>query len=89
MIDAELASAVARSSPSGREHRLRRLLLSWVREPQIGQRTSDAMGDEMRRAGFEVVSDTSPAEWARRLGAAAAEGHNATVARILVATRTS
>ncbi len=75
------------SKPVDREHRVRRVLLSLWREPQIGQRTPDTMHDEMRRAGFEVVSDTDPPEWARRLEAKAPDGQAARVMRILVARR--
>jgi O-methyltransferase involved in polyketide biosynthesis len=70
-----------------RERVVRRLLLALWREPQIGLRTVEAMHREVRRAGFEVVTDTQPHEWAQRLGAKVPSGHTADVTHLLVARR--
>jgi methyltransferase (TIGR00027 family) len=71
------------------EHRVRRMLLSVWREPQIGQRTPESMHEELRRAGFDLVSDSEPPQWAQRLGAKAPEGQAARVMRIFVAKRSA
>ena len=71
------------------EHRVRRMLLSVWREPQIGQRTPETMHEELRRAGFDLVSDSEPPQWAQRLGAKAPEGQAARVMRIFVAKRSA
>lgn len=70
-----------------REGRGQRWLLSLWREPQIGRRSSEAMHKAVARAGFEVVSDTRPPEWAARVGARAPTGLTAAVTHFLVATR--
>jgi methyltransferase (TIGR00027 family) len=75
------------SKPVDGEHRLRRVLLSLWREPQIGQRTTEAIHEWVRRAGFEVVSDTDPVEWARRFGSPPPVGQSTRVMRIFVARR--
>jgi methyltransferase (TIGR00027 family) len=69
------------------EHRVRRVLLALWREPQIGLRLREAMHAQMRRVGFEVVSDTRPREWADRLGARPPSGHTAAISHLLVARR--
>jgi methyltransferase (TIGR00027 family) len=76
------------SKPIDVEHRVRRVLLSLWREPQLGQRTSQAMHDMLRRAGFDLVSDSEPSEWAQRLGAKPTVGQATRVMRIFVARRT-
>jgi hypothetical protein len=63
------------------------VLLSLWREPQIGQRTPDAIHEWIAGAGFDVVSDTDPLVWARRLAAPAPVGQPTRVMRILVARR--
>jgi methyltransferase (TIGR00027 family) len=75
------------SKPVEGEHRVRRVLLSLWREPQIGQRTPAAIHEWVEHAGFDVVSDTDPLVWARRLGAPAPVGQSTRVMRILVARR--
>jgi methyltransferase (TIGR00027 family) len=75
------------SALDGGEGFLRRVLLPLWGEPQIGQRMPEAMQAEVRAAGFEVVSDTRPSEWARALGAKDPAGPFATVMRLLVARR--
>jgi methyltransferase (TIGR00027 family) len=70
---------------SGREHRIRQLVLSVWREPQIGDRAPEVMRDAVSRAGFDVVSDTRPSEWARRLGATSPSGETAAITHLLVA----
>ena len=76
------------SRPVDVEHRIRRVLLSLWREPQLGQRTSPVMHDMLRHAGFEIVSDSEPPEWAQRLGAKPTVGQATRVMRIFVARRT-
>ena len=71
----------------GAEARVRSLFLSLWREPQIGLRTTDSMHEAVRGAGFAVLSDTRPAQWAQALGAGAPSGHTAEVSRLLVAGR--
>jgi methyltransferase (TIGR00027 family) len=66
---------------------IRRLLLSFWREPQIGIRTTDSMHEAVSRAGFVVEKDTRPSQWARSLGAREPSGHTADVSRLLVARR--
>jgi methyltransferase (TIGR00027 family) len=72
---------------ASRERRLSQMLLSFWREPQIGLRTRETMQAEVRRAGFDVVSDTPPSEWAARLGAEQPAGRTARISRLLVARR--
>jgi len=62
-------------------------MLSLWREPQIGLRTSESMREAVGRAGFVVVSDTRPAQWAQALGARPPSGYTAEVSRLLVAKR--
>jgi hypothetical protein len=45
------------------------------------------MQAEVRAAGFEVISDTRPSEWALALGAKEPAGEFATFMRLLVARR--
>lgn len=75
------------SGLGGREGLFRRVLLPLWGEPQIGQRTPEGMQAEVRAAGFELVSDTRPSDWARALGAKEPVGQFATVMRLLVARR--
>jgi methyltransferase (TIGR00027 family) len=72
---------------SDRENRIRRALLWFWREPQIGQRTADVMQALVKAAGFDVVSDTRAADWARELGAQPPTGETANVSRLLAASR--
>ena len=69
------------------EHRARRMLLAFWREPQIGLRSPEAMRSWVERAGFDVLGDTRPCEWAQRLGARAPSGHTAAITHLLVARR--
>jgi O-methyltransferase involved in polyketide biosynthesis len=69
------------------EHRARRMLLAFWREPQIGLRSPDEMRSWIQRAGFEVLGDTRPSEWAQRLGARTPSGHTAAITHLLVARR--
>jgi len=78
---------VPRSAPANGEMRIRRIMLSLWREPQIGLRTSESMREAVGRAGFVVVSDTRPAQWAQALGARPPSGYTAEVSRLLVAKR--
>lgn len=70
-----------------REAGVRRLLLSLWREPQIGLRSTDSMHAALSLAGFAVLKDTRPSEWAHSLGAGEPTGHTAEVSRLLVARR--
>jgi methyltransferase (TIGR00027 family) len=67
--------------------RKRRLLLAFWREPQIGLRTRDAVHAELRRARFEVVHDSVPAEWVERWGASPLAGETARITRLAVARK--
>jgi methyltransferase (TIGR00027 family) len=71
----------------GRPQLARRLLLALWREPHIGPRTAERMEAEVRRAGFDVESDTGPTDWAGAMGILAPEGETAMVTRLLVARR--
>jgi len=71
----------------GREQPLRRLLLSLWREPQIGERDSETMHDEIRRAGLDVHLDSHPLDWAGQLGARPPSGETASATHLLVARR--
>ena len=64
-----------------------RLLLSFWREPQIGLRPRARMQAMVRDAGFDVRSDTSPFDWAERIGAGPPAGRVAQISRLLVANR--
>jgi methyltransferase (TIGR00027 family) len=70
------------------EHSLRLLLAFW-REPQIGRRTPEVMHQAVRRAGFEVASDTRPSDWASRARSLVPTGLTAAVTHLLVAIRTA
>jgi methyltransferase (TIGR00027 family) len=72
--------------PSG-EARMRKVVLSLWREPQIGLRSPKTIQDEIAGAGFRVTDDAGAAEWARRLGAKNPTGQTARVSRLLVARR--
>ncbi len=71
----------------GRDRHLIRVLLALLREPQIGTRPRETMHAEVRRAGFDIVSDTRPYEWALRLGAHEPAGYGARISHLLVARR--
>lgn len=66
---------------------IKRLLLLLWREPQIGERDPLVMQREIERAGFEILSDTRPGDWASRLGAARPTGKTASITHLLVAGR--
>lgn len=64
----------------------RRLMFSWLGEPQIGLRSREVMRDELTRAGFEVTEDADLTAQAARVGANAAAGETRLrVSRIAVA----
>ena len=65
--------------------RLRKLIFSWLGEPQIGLRTQQTMHAELTRAGFEVVEDAGIAEQAAKVGSHASANARLTVSRIVVA----
>jgi hypothetical protein len=65
---------------------VRKLLFSWLGEPQVGLRTRQAMRDEIARAGFQLVEDAGIAEQAERVGGTAPTNTKLRVSRILVAT---
>lgn len=64
---------------------VRKLLFSWLGEPQIGLRNSAAMRSLVERAGFVVQADLGIAEQAARVGAVAPDIDLARISRILVA----
>jgi methyltransferase (TIGR00027 family) len=66
---------------------VRRLMFSWLGEPQIGLRRREVLRDELARAGFRVTEDADLAAQAARVGAAAtgAEATRLRVSRIAVA----
>jgi hypothetical protein len=66
---------------------MRRMLLAFWREPQVGLRSPETMHSSLRRVGFDIVSDTRPTEWAQRLGARAPSGNTAAITHLLVARR--
>jgi methyltransferase (TIGR00027 family) len=68
-----------------REQWVRRRVLSLWHEPQIGERDPETMHEAVRRAGFEVTSDTGTSEWATAFGARSPQGETASVSRLLVA----
>jgi methyltransferase (TIGR00027 family) len=77
-----------RLAPSvGPEYRIRQLLLSIWGEPHIGERAVEAMHDEVRRVGFDIVSDTRPSDWARRFNAQEPSGLAVAITHLLVARR--
>ncbi len=71
----------------GHEPRLRRLVLSFLREPMIGLRTAEEMRAEVTRAGLEVEHDAGSDEWVARFGAAPLAGGTARVTHLLIARR--
>jgi methyltransferase (TIGR00027 family) len=71
----------------GPEYRVRQMLLSLWREPHIGERASEAMHAEVRRVGFDIVSDTRPSDWARRFNAEEPSGLAVGITHLLVARR--
>jgi methyltransferase (TIGR00027 family) len=72
--------------PNSRLHRIRRLLLPALGEPQIGLRTRDAVEGEVRAAGFQLIEDAGVQEQAARLGVTAPDLPILQVSRILVAS---
>jgi methyltransferase (TIGR00027 family) len=66
---------------------VRKLLFSWIGEPQIGLRTEACMREEITRAGFELLEDAGIAEQAARVGATLSGDVRLRVSRILVAKR--
>jgi methyltransferase (TIGR00027 family) len=62
-------------------------VLSWWREPQIGQRSRARMAEELRLCGLELEQDSGQSDWARRFGAHPPEGTIARQSRIVVARR--
>jgi methyltransferase (TIGR00027 family) len=95
---ATLADAAARSTPEStlllhyhetcakHPHApIKRLLLGLWREPQIGERDPEVMHREVARAGFSVVRDTRPQEWADRFGTQRPAGQTAVITHLLVA----
>lgn len=64
-----------------------RLLLSLWQEPQIGLRTPEKMRAIVERAGMAIRTDTSPSEWAARVGTRPPEGRVSRISRLLVAER--
>jgi methyltransferase (TIGR00027 family) len=67
------------------QRRVRRALLGFWREPQIGLRSPEVMRAEVERVGFEVIDDCGALEWAERLGAKRPAGGMAAVFHLLVA----
>jgi methyltransferase (TIGR00027 family) len=64
---------------------VRKILFSWLGEPQIGLRTRATMRDEITRAGFRMVEDAGVPEQAARVGASAPNNDRVRVSRISVA----
>ncbi len=71
----------------GAEKRKMTWLLGFWREPQIGVLTRDAMHAELRRAGLEVLRDSTPDEWTARFGASPLAGETARITRLAVAEK--
>lgn len=71
--------------PADRVAIVRKLVLSWLGEPQIGLRTSSALRGELERAGFEVASDAGLPEQAAKVHAVASTRPGPQVSRIMVA----
>jgi methyltransferase (TIGR00027 family) len=65
---------------------LRRVVFSWLGEPQIGLRTAGTMASELARAGFTPALDAGLDEQAARLGTTVAANAPLRVSRIAVAT---
>ena len=72
--------------PTRRGMRLRKLLFSWLGEPQIGLRSAQTMAGELTRAGFAIVEDAGLDEQAARVGATAPSNAPLRVSRIAVAS---
>jgi methyltransferase (TIGR00027 family) len=64
-----------------------RLALTLWREPQVGLRTRDEMQEALAGAGFEVLRDTNPDEWARRFDAQPPASELSHVTRLVTARR--
>ena len=64
---------------------VRKLLFSWLGEPQIGLRTRARMREEIERAGFELIEDAGVREQALRVGGSPPSDPRVEVSRILVA----
>jgi hypothetical protein len=56
-------------------------------EPHIGLRSPAEIAAELLAAGFQVVTDSGPTDWASRHGAPAPRANYAKRARIVVARR--
>jgi methyltransferase (TIGR00027 family) len=63
----------------------RKLIFSWLGEPQLGLRTRQTMQAEIARAGFELVEDAGLVEQAARVHARAPSEMRLQVSRILLA----
>jgi methyltransferase (TIGR00027 family) len=64
---------------------VRKLLFSWLGEPQIGLRTARQMANEVTRAGFTILEDAGLDEQAARVGTTASKIAPLRVSRIVVA----
>jgi methyltransferase (TIGR00027 family) len=73
--------------PADLKHRFSAVLLSFLREPQVGDRPVEVMQGMVKEAGFDVVRDTGPADWAVRLGSRPPIGQTAALTHLLVARR--
>jgi methyltransferase (TIGR00027 family) len=72
--------------PGGEKRKMIWLLRFWS-EPQIGLRSREAMHEELRRVGFEVVRDSAPDEWVARFHASPLAGEVARITRLAVARK--
>ena len=63
----------------------RRLMFSWLGEPQVGVRKRQTLRDELVRAGFQVIEDAGLSEQAARVGAQLPLNPKLQVSRIMVA----
>jgi methyltransferase (TIGR00027 family) len=64
---------------------MRKLVLRWLGEPQIGMRSRDQMRSELERAGFAVLQDAGVVEQAERVGGSAPTIAVSRVSRVAVA----
>jgi methyltransferase (TIGR00027 family) len=69
-----------------REARMRGLFLRLVGEPQIGNRSAEAMKRGLTRAGFAVAQDTGGVDWADQFGSRFPVPAAGAVMRLAVAT---
>jgi methyltransferase (TIGR00027 family) len=70
----------------GRFSYVKKTVLRFWGEPQIGERSREDMASRVRAVGFDVESDTGPEDWARELKASVPAGETARISRLLVAT---